>query len=291
MGIPLLVEAVTFAIAVLNNIITTLREAVKLVYQVLVDLKDWLWGLITWITSTFPFNDSEKTFALSMFVFIGVVGLIFVFGGGVDGWIYSGISDVSDTVNVGVSFGGLGDGRIDGKVDGEVPGGGGDVDVNPPGSFGSCLSHEDCRVGGEDDLGDLKCCIPTFWEGFSCSGHCLADESYNDVYCQNPNACYYLGESFIEHADADDPNRCDVWVGWDEPGWASPNRFCSRKAGGSEGYDSLSRCCGSRVGEFASPCYGYCLKSGSSYSCDDITACFNEGDVVVVSIEPGEVVS
>lgn len=276
---------VEFAAALANQAIGFLKK----VYDVLKDTKESLSGVLSWLTHTFPFNDPERTLGLSVLVFMICIGLILVFSS--SSWNTSGVSDVDSTVSLGVSFNGPGDSSV---VSGVGDGGGVDEFINKtaPGRFGNCLSNEDCRIEGPENLGDLKCCKPEFFEGYSCAGKCLYDESYSETYCTHPGSCWHLGESWSEHADADDPNRCDVWVGWGFGGaWDSPNNFCRRKASGVNGvFDARSRCCGSRDSDFRSVCYGYCLKSGSSYDCNDVTACFEELAVNVVGIEPGDLI-
>lgn len=270
-----------------SALVTQAMEFGKKVYDILKDAKDSLSGALSWLTSTFPFNDPERTLGLSALVFVVCIGLILVFSS--SDWESSGVSDVDGEIKLGVSFSGPGDSSI---VSGDEEGEGGDsgvVNKTPPGRFGNCLSDEECRIEGPENLGDLKCCKPELFEGYSCAGKCLSDENLDENACLHPNACFYFGESWSEHSNIDDPNRCDKWVGWgNDEGWVSPNRFCQRKAAGSEGaWDSMVRCCGSRDGEALSLCFGYCLKSGSSYNCNDITACVEELAVVVESIEPG----
>lgn len=266
--------------AVISTIFSFLKEYLNKVYQFTKDGVTYFKDYVTFMVASFPFDSPRKTLMLSLIFFILVVGLVVSFS---STSLKDGISGV-DPYEVNLIYGEEGLSQGTGGEAGEGDNGEEEEEEgeDTPGTGALCVTDADCfSYVSEGYLRESLCCLPEVYEGFSCSGYCLAYGLDRDS-CKHPGTCLFQTlKSFENHAKYTD-NRCDVMI---QDGNIIPRTrdrrdlFCMNNAGGTIGFNGDAICC-----DYSSYCEGYCSSKGG-LGCLDLTKCPAEDDLTVSLIK------
>jgi len=282
MAIPILSEA----LQILGMGINIFKDSLKKTYDILNETSNKILFIINYFTSNFPIDNRNRMVALSLILFLVSISLVMAFSS--TSWRTGGITDTDKKISFGFGVtsdpigtggeGGFGDGGDEVTLPTILPG---ETTTTLPLSAYACRSHQDCKLIGGENMGDLSCCLPELTENYSCSGFCLNLEIWktNDEIreaCKHPNACFHpIG---INERIRGLPNTCSDQTYED--------RFCrERYAETIEEGARTSICCLNGI----SPCYGYCTVKGyfGDHNCFDISKCYDESlDHTVYLIEP-----
>ena len=266
MGLPVVDEVINIVTKGIDYVIQVFHK----VYDTLAEFIRYIVAYVFFLFSQFPFDNPKKTLMLSVIFFLAVVGLIIISSD--TDWGKEGVNNVRPKTMELISFSSMG-GSETGITTTTT------LSIPPSGVSSGCATDDDCRSIGGEYLGELKCCTPETYAGYSCAGHCLRYEGLDREACKHPNACLYSG-SWDEFVN--DSRRCDNRYS-SQTGEFSGTQYCQlRNTDQTGNIDSQVRCC---TDNRLSPCYGYCLIPGQSYDCEDVTACYAQNQAEVIFLE------